>query len=268
MLRVSLVTLFLLISSVANAASFTVVEMPKSKYLAKTPKITVALPASYSSNSSKRYPVLYLLDGELNGELVHGMLQRLHASNGSYEHIIVGITSQNRIKDFAPTVNQDPRGPVGEGGGGDAFLDFIEKELMPTIAENYRTGQFNSLAGHSIAGLLVLHSFQSRPELFQSFLAFSPAVWWGARETAEATKKYVSSQRRVQNYLYMNIGSESGEMREVYDSLADTILRNRHLDAKLQLDEFDDESHDFTLAVGLYNALKGLFHYQQQQKGR
>ncbi|MCG7562447.1 alpha/beta hydrolase-fold protein [Pseudoalteromonas sp. McH1-42] len=268
MLRVSLVTLFLLISSVANAASFTAVEMPKSKYLAKTPKVTVALPASYSSNSSKRYPVLYLLDGELNGELVHGMLQRLHASNGSYEHIIVGITSQNRIRDFAPTVNQDPRGPVGEGGGGDAFLDFIEKELMPTIAENYRTGQFNSLAGHSIAGLLVLHSFQSRPALFQSFLAFSPAVWWGARETAEATKKYVSSQRRVQNYLYMNIGSEGGEMREVYDSLAHTILRNRHLDAKLQLDEFDDQSHDFTLAVGLYNALKGLFQYQQQQKGR
>ncbi|WP_235577133.1 alpha/beta hydrolase-fold protein [Pseudoalteromonas sp. R3] len=266
MLRVSIVILLVLMSSVTNAASFNAMEMPKSKYLVEAPKITVALPASYSSHPSKRYPVLYLLDGELNGELVHGMMQRLHASNGSHEHIIVGITSQNRLRDFAPTVNHDPRGPVGEGGGGDAFLDFIEKELMPAIAKKYRTDQFNSLAGHSIAGLLVIHSFHSRPALFQSYFAFSPAVWWGARETAEATKKYVSSKRRVQSYLYMSIGSEGGEMREVYDSLAQAILRNRHLDSRLQLDEFDDEPHDFTLAVGLYNALKGLYQYQQQKR--
>ncbi|KAF7786156.1 hypothetical protein PRUB_a0633 [Pseudoalteromonas rubra] len=264
-MKICIAVLLFFISTLVNASNFTAVKLPNSKYLTETPSITVALPSSYATNSTKRYPVLYVLDGELNGELVKGMLHRLHLSNGSYEHIIVGITTNNRLRDFAPTVNKDPRGPVGEGGGGDHFLDFMEEELIPKINSDYRTSNFNVLAGHSVAGLLVIHSFQSRPKLFQSHLAFSPAVWWGARETSEATKKYVKSKKTIQNYLYMGIGDEGGEMREVYDSLAQTIMRNRHLDLKLQLDEFDNDSHDFTMAVGLYNALRGLFHYQQQQ---
>ncbi|MDC8831369.1 alpha/beta hydrolase [Alteromonas gilva] len=222
------------------------------------------VPLSYESETIKTYPVLFVLDGELNGELVKGMFQRLHSSNGSNEHIIVGVTSSNRLRDFAPTVNKDPRGPVGEGGGGDKFLDFMEKELIPTINERYRTSNFNVLAGHSIAGLLVMHSFHSRPNVFQAHLAFSPAVWWGDRETSKATKQYVATKKHIQNYLYMDIGSEGGEMRQVYDSLAQTILRNRNIDLNLRLDEFEHEPHDFTMVAGLYNALKGLFQHQQK----
>jgi len=240
-------------------------EISQSKYLATAPNITISLPSSYEVETTKAYPVLYVLDGDLNGGLVSGMLQRLYSSKGSNEHIIVGITSQDRIRDFAPTVNKDPRGPVGAGGGGDQFLDFMEKELMPTISQRYRVSKFNVLAGHSIAGLLVMHSFHSRPTVFQGHLAFSPAVWWGARETSKATKQYVTSSQLTENYLYMDIGSEGGEMRQVYDSLAQTILRNRHVDLNVRFDEFEHESHDFTMAAGIYNALKGLYQYQQKQ---
>ncbi len=38
-------------------------------------------------------------------------------------------------------------------------------------------------------------------------------------------------------------------------------MRNRYIDLNLRLDEFDN---DFTMAVGLYKALKELCHYQQQ----
>lgn len=62
----------------------------------------------------------------------------------------------------------------------------------------------------------------------------------------------------------MDIGSEGGEMRQVYDSLAQTIVRHRNVDLNLRLDEFEQEPHDFTMAAGLYNALKGLFQHQQK----
>ena len=261
-----IVTLVLMafISTGVNASNFVSIEIPPSKNLAETPNIIVALPSSYGSEKINTYPVLFVLDGESNGDLVNGMLQRLHLSNGSNEHIIVGVTTNNRLRDFAPTVNKDPRGPVGEGGGGDKFLDFMEKELIPTLSERYRTSNFNVLAGHSVAGLLVIHSFQSRPDLFQGHLAFSPAVWWGDRETLKATKQYVTTTKNVQNYLYMDIGSEGGEMRQVYNSLAQTILRNRNIDLDVRFDEFENEPHDFTMAAGLYNALKGLFQHQQK----
>ncbi|WP_194868676.1 hypothetical protein [Pseudoalteromonas sp. PPB1] len=53
----------------------------------------------------------------------------------------------------------------------------MEKELISKIANKYRTSNFNVLAGYSVAGLLVINSFQFRSKLFQSHLAFSPAVW-------------------------------------------------------------------------------------------
>lgn len=246
-----------------NASNFESVKISPSINVEETPNITVALPPSYKTDTTKRYPVLFVLDGVANGELVNGMIHRLQLSKGSNEHIIVGVTSSNRLRDFAPTVNKDPRGPVGEGGGGDKFLDFLESELIPTINKAYRTNNYNVIAGHSVAGLLVIHSFQSRPYLFQGHLAFSPAVWWGERETLQATKKYVSTAKHIQNYLYMDIGSEGGEMRQVYDSLVQTILRNRNIDLNVRFDEFEHETHDFTMAAGLYNALKGLFLHQQ-----
>lgn len=263
-MKIVVLVLIAFISTGIHASNFVSIAMPSSKIVAETPSITVALPSSYESDKTKTYPVLFVLDGDSNGELVNGMLHRLHLSNGANEHIVVGVTSSNRLRDFAPTVNKDPRGPVGAGGGGDNFLDFMEKELIPTINERYRSSSFNILAGHSVAGLLVLHSFQSRPNVFQGHLAFSPAVWWGARETSKATKQYVTTTKYLQNYLYMNIGSEGGEMRQVYDSLAQTILRNRNIDLSLGLDEFENESHDFTMVAGLYNALKGLFKHQQK----
>ena len=250
------------ISAGINASNFVSIKIPQSKIVTDTPNIIVSLPPSYESDITKTYPVLFVLDGELNGELVSGMLHRLNLSNGSNEHIIIGINSANRIGDFAPTVNMDPRGPVGQGGGGDKFLDFLESELIPHINEQYRTSKFNVIAGHSIAGLLVIHTFHSRPKLFQAHMAFSPAVWWGARETAKSAQNYILSKEAVASYLYMNIGSENGELRNVYDSFAQTIMRNRSTELELQLNEFDAVSHDFTMAAGIYNALAGLYKYQ------
>ncbi|WP_240503627.1 MULTISPECIES: alpha/beta hydrolase [Pseudoalteromonas] len=254
------------ISANVSASNFLNLEVPQSRFVTETPKIAIALPASYKTDKTKRYPVMYVLDGDLNGELVYGALDRLHASKGANEHIIVGISSADRLRDFAPTVNKDPRGPVGAGGGADNLLDFIQKELMTTINAQYRTSNHNVIAGHSIAGLFVMHTFHTRPTLFQAHMAFSPAVWWAARETAQAAKKYVLSEDDVGTFLYMNIGSEGGEMRQVYDDLSQTILRNRSTDLSLHLNSFDNEDHDFTMPAGLYNALRALHNYQQAQK--
>jgi predicted alpha/beta superfamily hydrolase len=232
---------------------------------AQTHKVSVTVPQSYETETAKKYPVIYLLDGISNRNMLDGMLQRLHLSKGSYEHIIVSIDVEERLDEFAPTVNKDPRGPVGKGGGGDQFLEFLEQEVMPSINKDYRTNEFNTIAGHSVAGLLVIHSFHSRPKLFQAHLAFSPAVWWGARETVKSAKNYVLSTGDSENYLYMNIGNENGEMKSVYNSFAATILKNPSIDLKLKLDEFDDVSHDFTMAAGLYNALSGLYQYQRSK---
>ena len=254
-----------LMAMATSAANLLPLQIPKSKHLIDTPSITLALPASYEQASHKTYPVLYALDGNLTLELIAGVLRGAHIAGGANEHIIVGITSGNRLHDFSPTVNQDPRGPLGIGGGGDALLHFLESELMPIINQRYRSNQFNVLLGHSVAGLLVMHSFHSRPTLFQAHMAFSPAVWWGARETATALKHYITESTPAKTYLYMNIGAENGELRKVYDDLAQFMVRNRHVDLTLRSEEYQHEAHDLTLAAGIYSALKGLYQFQKRR---
>jgi predicted alpha/beta superfamily hydrolase len=233
-----------------------------SKILNEERQIQVSLPTSYDSNSDISYPVLYVLDGEWNLAFFAGMLNRMHLSEAAPEYIVVGINNTNRVRDLTPTVNVDPRGPVGEGGGGDTFLDFIESELIPLMNKSYRTTDFKVLAGHSIGGLLVLHSFQSRPQLFQAHFAFSPAVWWGGRETLQATKRFIKTKPLLDNYLYLNIGNEGGEMRQVYDDLHQTILKFQTINLEFSSDAFD-QPHGLTIVAGLFNACRNLFKYQQ-----
>jgi len=225
-------------------------------------QVIINLPESYNKNINIKYPVLYVLDGEWNLDFASGLLNRMHLSEAAPEYIVIGINNIDRVRDFTATVNQDPRGPVGKGGGGDKFLDFLELELMPLVSKKYRTSDFKILAGHSVGGLLVLHSFQSRPHLFQAHFAFSPAVWWAARETLKNTKNFVINTPNLKNYLYMNIGNEGGEMYQVYNELQQTIVKNRPENLEFKSDYFEQEPHGLTMAAGLFNAYRGLFKSQ------
>jgi len=222
--------------------------------------VTVHLPDSYH-DSDTHYPTVYVLDGEADGELVASTLRRMAVSEGAREQVVVTIHATDRLRDYAPTINNDPRGPLGQGGGGDKFLDYMEKELVPFIGKHYRVNREKTLSGHSVGGLLVMHSFHSRPHLFNAHLAFSPAVWWGEQETLKATEEYVLSNKHIHTYLYMNIGAESGMMRRFYNALVRTISRNRNVDLYFKSEEFDGEPHGLTFSAGLYSALRGLARY-------
>ena len=254
----------LLVSLATNAQTIQKQLSIDSSILSEQRVIDIYLPKSYGTDKQANYPVFYLLDGDLNGDFTASMLAQLSAGNGIAEHILVSIHSTDRLRDYAPTVNLDPRGPVGQGGGGDKFLDFVESELIPTINQQYRTTDHKVFAGHSVAGLLVIHSFQSRPKLFQAHLAFSPAVWWGAQETLNATKDYIKSDVDIGNFLYMNIGNENAVLRSVYEDFAKFMTYNRSLDLYLKTASYENASHNFTLPAGLYDALYNLNSYQKK----
>jgi predicted alpha/beta superfamily hydrolase len=255
-------TLALIISTCASAddgAQYK--EVLQSKYLNEEREFTIKLPQSYSTSPDKTYPVLYRVDGKGNIPLIAATIDRLNKSpnNAAPELIIVAIENPDRTRDLTPTVNQDPRGPVGLGGGADKFLDFIEMELMPHINQKYRTHDFKIIAGGSIGGLLAIHSLQSRPHLFQAHLAYSPAVWWGDRTTVKKTKKFISSAKDLDNYLYMNIGEESGEVRDVYDDFETFMLNNKPKNLRLVTDTFHHVTHGLTSTIGLAHAYQNLF---------
>ena len=231
----------------------------KSVVLNEERTVVVQLPKSYQAQPNKVYPVVYRLDGAGNIPLASAVIERLQNDNRAPEVIIVAIENTNRLRDFYPTVNKEPQGPVGEGGGATTFLAFFEQELIPLVNKNYRTHDYKVIAGASAGGVFALYALQAKPELFQAHIAYSPAVWWNYGAMVKSTKSFIAKTKDLNSYVYTNIGEEAGIMRERYDELQQSLQSHKVQGLRFFSDAFDGISHGLTSAAGVFNAYYNLF---------
>lgn len=180
-------------------------------------RIWIYLPASYQRTQGKRYPVLYMNDGQNLFNLqtapfgewgVDEALDSLQRKTGK-ECIVVGIDhgGSKRLNEYNP-YNNDSFG-VGEGR---AYTAFVAETLKPYIDKHYRTltdvGN-TFIAGSSMGGLISLYAAISYPNVFGSAGIFSPAFWISPQMyTAVADSKW-STKKRM--YFYAG-GRESKSM--------------------------------------------------------
>jgi len=127
-------------------------------------------------DKDQRYPVLYILDGEDHFQSAVAIDEQL--SGVLPDLIIVGITNTVRERDLTPTVVSTQ----GGSGGGEHFMDFIEKELMPYIDSHYPTAPYRVLSGHSLGGLTVMNAFFNHNTLFNAYIAIDPSLWWDGQQ--------------------------------------------------------------------------------------
>ena len=169
----------------------------KSEILNSDREISVYLPNSYNDNNYINYPVLYLLDGRKFFASFSGVITQLSsdASPQIPEMIVIGITSQYRIKDSSPTNSligytmEEEKG-LEVSGGANNFIRFIQKELIPFVEKNYRTNSYRTLVGYSFTGLPVLQSLFSIPETFNSYLVIDFSAWWDNEIMMQRFKKF------------------------------------------------------------------------------
>lgn len=169
----------------------------KSEILNSDREISVYLPNSYNDNNYINYPVLYLLDGRKFFASFSGVITQLSsdASPQIPEMIVIGITSQDRVKDSSPTNSligytmEEEKG-LEVSGGANNFLRFIQKELIPFVEKNYRTNSYRTLVGYSFTGLPVLQALFSIPETFNSYLVIDFSAWWDNEIMMQRFKKF------------------------------------------------------------------------------
>jgi predicted alpha/beta superfamily hydrolase len=178
--RMCLTALLLLLSGAQGAlfaqevsAKLGVARTMKSMVLNEDRKVLVHLPASYDT-SARSYPVLYLLDGTQAFLLeMIAITRRLGNDRNAPEMIIVAIQNTNRDRDMMPVVASNYPGPPRA----EAFLDFLEKELVPDIEKAYRTAQPRILQGKSLSGLFTIYALLAKPTAFNAYIACS-AGWF------------------------------------------------------------------------------------------
>ncbi len=63
-------------------------------------------------------------------------------------------------------------------GGGEKFLELIEKELMPHVDSLYPVEPYKILVGHSCGGLTVINTILNHPNMYKAYVAIDPSMWW------------------------------------------------------------------------------------------
>ncbi len=169
-----------------NKLVFGTVDTVFSKILNEKRVVYIHVP---NGDKRQRYPVLYVLDGESHFQSAVAIVEQM--SRIIPNMVIVGITNTNRDRDLTPTHVKPDRmvspGEASQSGGGENFISFIEKELIPYVDAHYPTRPYRVLSGHSYGGLTVINAFINHTGLFNAYIAIDPSLWW---EGGQWIKKY------------------------------------------------------------------------------
>ncbi|MBO0947719.1 alpha/beta hydrolase [Fibrella forsythiae] len=249
-----------------------IVDSVWSATLHETRILNIYLPAGYSPDSAKRYPVIYLLDGGADEDFVHivGLVKYNTTPwiDRFPESIVVGIANVNRRRDFTFGVaNLDfvaragfKPGQFSAYGGSASFMAFIEKELQPFIAGRYATTAAKTIIGESLGGLLATEILLKKPTLFDTYIILSPSLWWGQEALltqAPALLKMHAQKRSV--YIGAGARSESEIMYADAKALADALTTYGAQTTTVIFDYLPDETHATMIHQGVYNAFKLLY---------
>ncbi|TGE28324.1 alpha/beta hydrolase [Hymenobacter metallicola] len=182
-----------------------------SKVLGEKRRINVYLPAGYAETPTLRLPVLYMPDGGLAEDFLHvaGLVQVSVGNNTMRPFIVVGIENTQRRRDLTgPTTNEKDKQIAPKVGESAAFRKFIRQELMPQVQQRYRTTPEKAIVGESLAGLFVVETLLLEPDLFDTYLAFDPSLWWNNEQLVKQAAATVKAYKGPAKTLYMTSSDE------------------------------------------------------------
>jgi predicted alpha/beta superfamily hydrolase len=158
----------------------------QSAALGETRRINVYFPAGIPAGTP--LPVLIMPDGGMLEDFLHvaGLLQ-VGAGNGTVRpHLLVGIENTQRRRDLTgPTEVAKDRTIAPKVGGSQAYRNFIRTELIPEVERRYRVTKERAIVGESLAGLFVVETLALEPDLFDTYVAIDPSLWWNDRQLAK-----------------------------------------------------------------------------------
>jgi predicted alpha/beta superfamily hydrolase len=212
-----------------------------SRFLDRSRDLVIYLPPGYDHDRSRRYPVLYMHDGQNlfdpDTAYVRGqhwrlgeMADMLIAEGRVQPLVIVGMhhAGAARIAEYTPT--RDRR--LG-GGLSKAYGRFLTEELKPFVDARYRTRtgrEDTGLGGSSLGGLSALFLGLRHADVFSRLAVMSPSVWWGRR----AILRYVAKARpRPATRIWLDIGGGEGRVaiadtRRLREALVAAGWRDHH----------------------------------------
>jgi predicted alpha/beta superfamily hydrolase len=230
----------------------------ESRILRNRRDVLVYLPPSYGRTLRRRYPVLYLHDGQNVFDAATSYAgvewgadeaaQRLIEKKWIEPLIIVAVanTGEQRIHEYAPTrglIDTSARRKGRSRGWLRRYGRFLIEELKPFIDRTYRTrtdAASTGLGGSSLGGLATLVLGLWFPHVFNRLAVLSPSVWW---DECVACRMVGELPEKLPLKIWLDTGTrEAGweRARELRDQLVEQGWR---LDDDLQYTEVEGGDH-------------------------
>ena len=187
-----------------------------SNFLNNDRDILVYLPPGYSKENNKKYPVLYLQDGQnmFNRDTSHcgewgvdEAAERLIREGKIKDIIMVAIyNNKDRMSEYTPV-----KDPEYGGGNLDKYADFVTKELKPFIDKTYKTSteaKDTGILGSSLGGLSSLYMGWEMPYIFGITGVISPSLWWSDEYLIKEIEN--DSQTEGPSKIWLDMGTAEG----------------------------------------------------------
>jgi predicted alpha/beta superfamily hydrolase len=229
--------------------------------LNETRRINVYMPPGYAGSPTARVPVLYMPDGGIGEDFLHvaGLVQVLVGNGSMRPFLLVGIENTERRRDMTgPTTSADDRKIAPRVGGSAAFRTFIRTELMPQVRARYRTTDETAVVGESLAGLFVVETFFLEPELFDTYIAFDPSLWWNEHRLVDGAAERLRARPRANETLYLASSSEPGIAALTWQ-LVDVLTRHAPRGLAWQHRSMVEETHGTIYHPAALRAFRTLF---------
>jgi predicted alpha/beta superfamily hydrolase len=246
-----------------------------SKILGNRRDVLVYLPRGYGRLSRRRYPVLYLHDGQNVFDAatsfagvewgVDETAERLIRQNLIEPLIIVAVANmgEERVHEYAPTRGViEPKAKRKKRSKGLArkYGHFLMDELKPYIDRKYRTNpdtEFTGLGGSSLGGLVTLAIGILYPEIFGRLMVMSPSIWW---DDFAIYRLVGSIQQKPPLKIWLDTGTAEPGWEQARELLNRLVEKGWKLHKDIQYTEAEGGGHsEAAWAARVEPALRFLF---------
>ena len=213
-----------------------------SSILKENRQIQVYLPKDYKT-SNKKYPVIYLLDGQRFFLYGASLLQSFNEYNLTPDFIVVGITNvqANRMRTFS--------------SGAKNFGEYLEKEVVPFIGSNYRTSNKRLLFGWAYGGGFGLETLISKSKLFDGYILSSP---FPVSSKMKRFKSFIKKNKDLNTFVYFVSDAKEFGVKEGTEEF-NTYLKENKTNLRWKFKVLQGEKHRSTVYPALYHGIQAYF---------
>lgn len=221
--------------------------------------LLVGLPGDYAKHPEQRYPVVYVTDGYWDFQKLTAIEGSLVYDREAPPYITVGLAYAGENLDYGD-LRRWELSPVAFGAGGPDqsghaadFLQTIDTEIIPFIEREYRADPAHRvLGGASLGGLFTLYAMYTKPGLFESYIAVTPAVVLGDDWLLGYEEAFAKKHGELRGRLFVSAGG---------DESPGYMLGSLRYNQRVQSRKYPDLAYQFRLIDGERHAGMQLDSY-------